>query len=105
SSSQVLIPPALETGKLTLITGAMARENIMGKGGKAPGVSSTEKPRRTEQRINARAIVVAASACESTRLLLNSKSSLFPDGIANSSGVVGKYLTDSVGSGGEGYFP
>src|SRR5256884_5644216 len=60
---------------------------------------------RSEKRINARAIVVAASACESARLLLNSKSTQFPTGLANSSGAVGKYLTDSVGSGGYGYFP
>jgi choline dehydrogenase-like flavoprotein len=48
---------------------------------------------------------VAASACETARLLLNSKSALFPDGLANSSGVVGRYLTDSVGSNVTGYFP
>ena len=47
----------------------------------------------------------AASACESARLLLNSRSTLFPDGLANSSGVVGRYLTDSVGSAAGGYFP
>jgi len=105
SSSQVLIPPAMATGKLTLITGAMAREVLVGKDGKATGVSYIDKATRTEQRINARAVVVAASACESTRLLLNSKSALFPDGLANSSGTLGRYLTDSVGSGGDGYFP
>jgi len=50
-------------------------------------------------------VVVAASACESARLLLNSKSSLFPNGLANSSGVVGRHLTDSVGSDGAGMLP
>jgi choline dehydrogenase-like flavoprotein len=53
----------------------------------------------------ARAFVVAGSTCESTRLLLNSKSTLFPEGLANSSGVIGRYLVDSVGSDGAGYFP
>jgi choline dehydrogenase-like flavoprotein len=105
SSSQVLLPPALQTGKLTLITGAMAREILVNKEGKAEGVSYIDKATRTEKRIHARAIVVAASACESARLLLNSKSTAFPNGIANSSGAVGKYLMDSVGSGGYGYFP
>ena len=105
SSSQVLIPPAMQTGKLTLITGAMAREVLIGPDGKAQGVSYIDKATRGEKRINARAVVLAASACESARLLLNSKSTLFPDGLANSSGTVGKYLMDSVGSGGEGYFP
>jgi hypothetical protein len=42
--------------------------------------------------------MLAASACESARLLLNSKSARFPEGLANSSGVVGKYLHDSTGA-------
>jgi choline dehydrogenase-like flavoprotein len=105
SSSQVLIPPAMATGKLTLLTGAMAREVLVGPDGKAQGVSYIDKTTRTEKRINARAVILAASACESARLLLNSKSALFPNGLANSSGTVGKYLMDSVGSDGEGYFP
>src|SRR5438132_11924047 len=105
SSSQVLIPPAMKTGKLTLITGAMAREILVDKDGKANAVSYIDKATRSEKRIIARAIVVAASACESARLLLNSKSTVFPAGLANSSGAVGKYLTDSVGSSGHGYIP
>lgn len=105
SSSQVLIPPALKTGRLTMITGAMAREITVNSSGKAEGVLYIDKATRTEKRINARAVVVAASACESARLLLNSKSSTFPDGLGNSSGTVGKYLTDSVGSDGAGYVP
>src|SRR5262249_6942372 len=105
SSSQVLLPPALATGRLTLITGAMAREILVGKDGKAEAVSYIDKATRTEKRIYAKAVVVAASACESARLLLNSKSALFPDGLANSSGTVGRYLTDSVGSDGWGEIP
>src|SRR6266480_2477721 len=73
SSSQVLLPPAMKTGKLTLITGAMAREVLVDKDGKANAVSYIDKATRSEKRIIARAIVVAASACESARLLLNSK--------------------------------
>src|SRR5581483_5656292 len=105
SSSQVLLPRAQATGRFTLITGAMAREIVVGKDGKAEAVSYIDKKTRTEQRVRARAIVLAASACETARLLLNSKSTLFPDGLANSSGVVGRYLTDSVGSSATGYFP
>ncbi len=105
SSSQVLIPPALETGRLMLIPQAMARKILVGPDGKASGVSYIDKTTHAEKRIAARAVVVAASACESARLLLNSKSQLFPDGLANSSGQVGRNLTDSVGSDGEGYFP
>lgn len=105
SSSQVLIPPAMKTGRLKLITGAMAREIIVGKDGRAEAVSYIDKAARSERKIHARAVVVAASACESARLLLNSKSALFPDGLANSSGAVGRYLMDSVGSDGWGYIP
>ncbi len=105
SSSQVLLPPAMKTGKLTLSTGAMAREILVGPDGKATGVSYVDKATKSEKRVMARAVVVAASACESARLLLNSKSKQFPDGLANSSGTVGQYLMDSVGSGGWGYVP
>jgi choline dehydrogenase-like flavoprotein len=105
SSSQVMIPPAEKTGRFTLITGAMARELIIGKDGKVAAVSYIDKATREERRIHARAFIVAASACESARLLLNSRSTLFPDGLANSSGVVGRNLMDSVGSDGGGYFP
>jgi len=105
SSSQVMIPPAQATGRFTLITNAMAREIVVGKDGRAQAVSYIDKATRTEMRVHARAFVVAASACESARLLLNSRSSLFPNGLANSSGAVGRYLTDSVGSDAYGYFP
>ena len=105
SSSQVLIPPAMATGRMTLIPNAMAREVLVGKDGKAQAVSYVDKATRQERQIRARAFVIGASACESARLLLNSKSTLFPDGLGNSSGVVGRYLTDSVGSSGYGYFP
>ncbi len=105
SSSQVMIPPAQATGRFTLITNAMAREIVVGKDGRVQAVSYIDKTTRNEMRVHARAFVVAASACESARLLLNSRSSLFPNGLANSSGAVGRYLTDSVGSDAYGYFP
>jgi choline dehydrogenase-like flavoprotein len=105
SSSQVLIPPAQATGRLTLITSAMAREIIAGKNGKAEAVSFIDRTTRSEKRVRARSFVLAASTCESARLLLNSRSALFPQGLANSSGVVGRNLMDSVGSWGSGRFP
>jgi choline dehydrogenase-like flavoprotein len=105
SSSQVMIPPAHATGRFTLIPNAMAREVIVSKDGKAQAVSYIDKTTRTEMRVHAKAFVLAASACETARLMLNSRSTLFPNGIANSSGVVGHYLTDSVGSNVTGYFP
>ena len=105
SSSQVMIPSAEQTGRFTLVPNAMVREITVGKDGKAEAVSYIDKPTRSEKKIYAKAFVVGASACESARLLLNSKSSQFPDGLANSSGVVGRYLTDSVGSSGGGFVP
>jgi choline dehydrogenase-like flavoprotein len=105
SSSQAMIFPAMKTGKLTIFTGAMARELIADADGKVTAVSYVDKATRSEKQIRCRAVVVAASACESARLLLNSKSARFPNGIANSSGVVGRYLTDSTGYSMTGHIP
>ena len=49
SSSQVMIPPAEKTGRLTLITNAMAREVVVGKDGKAEAVSYIDKATRTRK--------------------------------------------------------
>ncbi len=105
SSPSVLLPPALQSGRLKIITGAMAREVTVDDRGLASGVSYVDKASRREIQVRARVVVLAASACESARLLLNSRSSLFPDGLANSSGVVGRYLTDSTGTDVMGYVP
>ena len=105
SSPDVLIGPALATGKLTLITNAMAREVTIGTNGLATGVSYIDKNTGNDEHVRARVVVLAASAMESARLLLNSKSSQFPNGLANSSGAVGKYLTDTTGAGVSGFIP
>jgi choline dehydrogenase-like flavoprotein len=55
--------------------------------------------------MRARIVVLAASCCETARILLNSKSGKFPDGVGNSSGLVGRYLMDTVGSAVGGYLP
>src|SRR4029079_13659756 len=59
----------------------------------------------SEHQVRARVVVLSASCCESARLLLNSKSSRFPNGLGNSSGVVGKYLTDATGLAVRGFVP
>jgi choline dehydrogenase-like flavoprotein len=105
SSPSVLIPPAMATGKLTIIANAMAREITTDDTGLATGVAYVDKNTARDNHVRARIVVVAGGACESARLLLNSKSSRFPQGIANSSGVVGKYLTDSTGTGVTGFIP
>jgi choline dehydrogenase-like flavoprotein len=105
SSTNVLIAPALKTGRLTLVTNAMAREVTLDSRGRATGVTYIDTKTRAEKQANARVVVLAASACETARLLLNSKSSQFPNGLANSSGVVGKYLTDTTGTDVSGFIP
>jgi choline dehydrogenase-like flavoprotein len=98
SSSSCLILPALKTGNIDLITNAMAREVLTNKEGIATGVSYVDKNDSQEYQITGRTVVLAASACESARLLLNSKSARHPNGLANASNVVGKYLHDSTGA-------
>jgi choline dehydrogenase-like flavoprotein len=97
TTPSVLLPPALATGKLTIQPNAMAREILVDDNATATAVSYVNKDDRREYQVRARVVVLAASACESARLLLNSKSTRFPNGLANSSGVVGRYLTDTTG--------
>jgi choline dehydrogenase-like flavoprotein len=105
SSPSVLLPPAVATGRLTIVTDAMAREVTVDSAGLADGVIYIDKKTSRDNRVRARAVVLAASACESARILLNSTSLKFPQGLANSSGVVGKYLTDSTGVSVRGFIP
>ena len=105
SSPSVLLPPALATGRLTLVASAMAREVTTDESGLASGVTYIDKTTGRENHVRARIVVLAASACESARLLLNSKSSRFPHGLANSSGTVGRYLTDTTGVEVSGFVP
>ena len=105
NSPGVHIFPAMKTGNLEVRTGAMAREVVVGNDGLARGVSYIDKKTRTEQTVYAKIVVLAASCCETARILLNSKSSQFPNGVANSTGLVGRYLMDTVGSSVDGYLP
>ena len=105
SSPNVLLFPAQKTGKLTIVTDAMAREVTTDAKGMATGVSYVDTKTGKEVRVRARVVVLAASACESARLLLNSRSPRHPQGLANSSGVVGKYLTDTTGTDVTGFIP
>jgi choline dehydrogenase-like flavoprotein len=105
SSSSVLVKPAVKTGNVDLITGAMAREVLTNSEGLATGISYVNKLDLMEYQVKGRAVILAASACESSRLLLNSKSQRHPNGLANSSNVVGKYLHDSTGTAMGGILP
>jgi choline dehydrogenase-like flavoprotein len=105
SSPSVLLPPALATGRLRIVTGAMVREVTTDVEGRASGVSYVSTADGRERRVRARIVVLAASACETARLLLNSRGVRHPNGLANSSGKVGRYLTDTTGAHVSGYVP
>ncbi|MBS1681828.1 MAG: GMC family oxidoreductase [Bacteroidetes bacterium] len=105
SSSSVLVNPALKTGNVEVIANAMAREVLTNSEGQATGISYVSKDDMQEYEVSAKVVILAASACESARLLLNSKSTKHPNGLANSSNVVGKYLHDSTGAGMGGFLP
>ncbi len=105
SSSSVLINPAIATGNIDVLPNAMVREVLTNKEGLATGVSYINKEDMQEYQVTGRTVIVAASACESSRLLLNSKSQRHPNGLANNSNVVGKYLHDSTGASMGGVLP
>ena len=89
SSVNLLLPDAMATGKLEMVSNAIVREITTDKNtGLANGVHFVDRHSRREMHVKARVVVLAAGTLESTRLLLNS-------GIANSSGVLGHYLARS----------
>lgn len=105
SSSSCLVIPAIHTGNVDLVTNAMAREVLTDNNGLATGVSYIDKTDLQEYQVSGRTVILAASACESARLLLNSKSQRHPNGLANESDAVGRYLHDSTGADMGGYLP
>jgi choline dehydrogenase-like flavoprotein len=105
SSTNVLIYPALKTGNIDVIPNAMAREVMTNAEGLATGISYIDKTDMNEYQVKGRVVILAASACESARLMLNSKSARHPNGLSNSSNVVGKYLNDSTGASMSGVIP
>ncbi len=104
-SPTVLLPPALATGNVDIVTDAMVREVTVDPSGRATGVHYIDKRTRSDRHAAARVVVLAASGCESARILLNSMGSSFPNGLANGSGKVGKYLMDTIGAGIGGQIP
>ncbi len=93
-----LLPMAKATGLLEVRTDAMVKTVITDDKGQVSGVSYIDKKTGQEHQVTAKVVILAASACESARLLLNSKTSKHPQGLANSSGQVGKNLLDSTGA-------
>ena len=99
NSVTTTIPDAMKTGRLTLLTNAVAANIVMADGGKAKGVRYIDAETKDERIVNGKIVVLCASTLESTRLLLNSN-------ICNSSGVLGHYLMDNIcGGGAQGTLP
>ena len=98
SGSCLIFPAQRSTGRVDLYTDAMVREVVTNGAGEAKGIIYINKEDRQEYQINAKVVVLAASACSSARILLNSKSSEHPQGLGNSSGLIGRYLHDSTGA-------
>jgi choline dehydrogenase-like flavoprotein len=96
NSSDYLIEPAFGTGRLKVIDNAVVARVLTGDDGRANGVQYFDRYTKEERTVRARVVVVAASCIDSTRILLNSKSRRHPNGIGNSSDVIGRYLSEQV---------
>lgn len=94
NSPSVTLPAAARTGKFTLVSDAIVSHLLMNSNGRAEGVHYIDRVTRDHREAYARVVVVAAGALESTRLLLNSQSPSYRQGVGNSTGVLGKYLMD-----------
>ena len=101
------VPDALRTGNCTIIHQAMVHKVLMDEGAnRATGVLYVDRDGKQTRELHARVVILCAQTQESTRVLLNSASREYPNGLANSSGVLGRYLTAHVRSGGgSGEFP
>jgi choline dehydrogenase-like flavoprotein len=106
SSIAATLPAARATGNLTLKPHSVVAQVLYdSKKGRARGVRVIDGITRYETEYTARVVFLCASTIESVRLLLNSKNASFPDGLANSSGVLGKYVMDhNFGSGAGGTY-
>ena len=106
SAGTCLIFPAQKSGgQIDLFVNCMVREVTTNEEGKAAGVSYINKEDRKEYKLKGKIVVLAASACSSARILLNSKSKQHPNGLGNSSDVVGRYLHDSTGANRAAFIP
>jgi choline dehydrogenase-like flavoprotein len=97
SSLDVLVPKLQGLKNFTLQTNAVVHTVLMDRDtGKARGVTYIDVESRQQYEARAKAVVLGASMVESIRILLNSKDRAYPQGLANSSGTLGKYLMEHV---------
>lgn len=105
SAGTCLVHPAMKKGKVDLYTNSMVRKVTTNDAGKATGVSYVNKLDMKEYKLKSRVVVLGASACESARIMMNSKSKSHPNGLGNHSGMLGRYLHDSTGADRMGIIP
>lgn len=98
-----MLPKARKTGNFTLIENQLAREILVDREGRARAVSVIDTVTRQQREIAARRFAVCCASVESARLLLNSRSPQHPNGLANSSDAVGRYLHGHVTAGFQSY--
>lgn len=94
NSPSVTLPAAARTGRLMLVSDAVVSHVLMNRQGHAEGVHYIDRGTHQHREAYGRVVVLAAAALESTRILLNSRSPLFPQGVGNQEGVLGHYLMD-----------
>ena len=94
NSFDYLLQDSLATGRLELVENAIAEEILVSDQGLASGVRYFDRLSGEERTVPAKRVVVAASSVDSTRLLLNSKSRRYPNGLGNGSDVIGRYLVE-----------
>jgi len=102
-SQNTVIPVALNTGNCELRTQCMAKEILTDDRGRARGVSYFDLHGHLQEQL-ADIVIVSGCATESARLLLNSKSRLFPNGLGNRSDQVGRNLQGHHYTGAVGFF-
>jgi choline dehydrogenase-like flavoprotein len=93
TSVNAILPDAVATGRLTIRTNALVRRVDVDAEGRATGVTFVDRISKRDSGAHARLIVLACGAVESPRILLNSTGSRSPNGLGNSSDLVGRYLT------------
>src|ERR1700752_1924683 len=100
AKSSILItklPEADATGNFKLVTGAMCYRVNSDNSGKVTGVSYSG-PDRSDNTIEAEIVILAPFIYDNVRLLLLSKTEKFPNGLANSSGHLGKHIMAHIGA-------
>ncbi len=96
NASDYLLEPALQSGKLTVVNDAVVSRILVDDNGLASGAQYFDRYTKEEHHVLAKRVVVAASCVDSTRILLNSTSPRYPNGIGNSSDVIGRYLSEQI---------